>query len=101
MNVTCSSGCSIVADLHCRFPDIVEQLVANHMQKDDTMSALITAEWMMRKQHFPGWGRPFEYNARLYKHIGRAEEARDSVGASAWLLWSSLQASVSPQHPVC
>ena len=43
------------------------------------MSALITAEWYMRKNHFPGWARPFEFNALLYGSIGRHEEARDGV----------------------
>lgn len=27
------------------YPDVAEQLVANHLQKDDLMSALITGEW--------------------------------------------------------
>ena len=51
------------------------------------MSALITAEWYMRKNHFPGWARPFEFNALLYDSIGRHEEARDGVrsAASSWL----------------
>ena len=43
------------------------------------MSALITGEWYMRNNHFPRWGRPFEFNAHLYKSIGRLEESRDSV----------------------
>ena len=47
------------------------------------MSALITAEWYMRKNHFPGWARPFEFNAQLYDSIGRHEEARDGVRAAA------------------
>ena len=43
------------------------------------MSALITGEWYMRNNHFPRWGRPFEFNAHLYKSVGRMEESRDSV----------------------
>lgn len=27
------------------YPDVAEQLVTNHLQKDDLMSALITGEW--------------------------------------------------------
>ncbi len=34
-----------------------------------------------RKNHFPGWARPFEFNANLYSSIGRNEEARDGVNA--------------------
>ena len=33
----------------------------------------------MRADHFGSWGRPFEYNAQLYRSLNRAEEARDSV----------------------
>ena len=52
------------------------------------MSALITAEWYMRKNHFPGWARPFEFNALLYDSIGRHEEARD--GVSLLPLWQAV-----------
>lgn len=61
------------------YPDIVEQLVANHLNKGDSMSALITSEWYMRPKHFAGWGRPYEFTAGLYKQLGRLEESRDSV----------------------
>lgn len=61
------------------YPDIVEQLVANHLDKGDNMSALITSEWYMRPKHFSGWGRPYEFTAGLYKQLGRLEESRDSV----------------------
>ena len=50
------------------------------------MSALITAEWYMRKNHFPGWARPFEFNAHLYDSIGRHEEARDGVSSAICLV---------------
>lgn len=40
----------------------------------------------MRAGHFGGWGRPFEYNAQLYRSVNRPEEARDSV---SHLLWPS------------
>ena len=33
----------------------------------------------MRKSHFPGWGRPFEFNAQLFRRMQRNEEARDVV----------------------
>ena len=61
------------------YPDIVEQLVANHLEKGDSMSALITSEWYMRPKHFSGWGRPYEFTAGLYRQLGRLEESRDSV----------------------
>lgn len=68
------------------YADVVEQLVANHLDKDDKMSALITAEWYMRPEHFPGWGRPYEFAAGLYQHLGRLEESRDSVSPVGYVL---------------
>ena len=38
-------------------------------------------EWYMRNSHFPGWGRPFEFNSQLLARVGRQEEARDVVSA--------------------
>ena len=67
------------------YPDIVEQLVANHLDKGDSMSALITSEWYMRPKHFSGWGRPYEFTAGLYRQLGRLEESRDSVSHSMLL----------------
>ena len=64
------------------YPDVVEQLVAKHLEKGDSMSALITSEWYMRPKHFPGWARPYEFSAGLYKQLGRQEESRDSVSAT-------------------
>ncbi|DBA77568.1 TPA: hypothetical protein ACH3X1_009374 [Trebouxia sp. C0004] len=72
------------------YPDIVEQLVANHLQKGDSMSALITSEWYMRPKHFSGWARPYEFSARLYKQLGRLEESRDSARVALRLPWWSL-----------
>ena len=79
-----SAGASLSLDAYLTrqagmFPDVAERLVGNHLSKDDTMSALITAEWYMRKKNFVGWGRPYEFNALLYQRLGRREEARDSV----------------------
>lgn len=43
-------------------------------------------EWYMRNSHFPGWGRPYEFNSQLMARVGRAEEARDVVRTgSCWL----------------
>jgi hypothetical protein len=34
----------------------------------------------MRANHFPGWGRPYEFAATIYQSIGkRDEEARDTA----------------------
>ncbi len=60
------------------FPDIAEALALGHWGRGDTMSALITAEWYMRRM--PDWGRPFEFASQLMQQAGRPEEARDTVG---------------------
>lgn len=72
------------------YPDIVEQLVANHLEKGDSMSALITSEWYMRPKHFSGWGRPYEFSAGLYRQLSRLEESRDSARVALRLPWWSL-----------
>ena len=63
------------------YPDVCEGLALKHWDRGDTMSALITAEWYMRK--LPGWGRPFEFGYQLMQKAGRPEEARDTVGANS------------------
>ena len=72
------------------YPDIVEQLVANHLDKGDNMSALITSEWYMRPKHFSGWGRPYEFTAGLYKQLGRLKESRDSVSHLLYVLSTAV-----------
>ena len=59
------------------FPDVAEALALGHWGRGDTMSALITAEWYMRR--LPDWGRPFEFASQLLQQAGRPEEARDTV----------------------
>lgn len=72
------------------FPDVAERLALAHLGKEDTMSALITGEWYMRNSHFPGWGRPFEFNSQLMARVGRQEEARDIARLSLRMPWWSF-----------
>ncbi|PRW39240.1 hypothetical protein C2E21_6976 [Chlorella sorokiniana] len=72
------------------FPDVAERLALAHLAKGDQMSALITGEWYMRNSHFPGWGRPYEFNSQLMARVGRAEEARDVARLSLRLPWWSF-----------
>lgn len=72
------------------FPDVAERLVQAHMGKGDQMSALITGEWYMRNSHFPGWGRPFEFNSQLMAGVGRKEEARDMARIAMRMPWWSF-----------
>lgn len=48
---------------------------------------LAAGEWYMRNSHFPGWGRPYEFNSQLMARVGRGEEARDVVRAGWDTRW--------------
>ncbi|KAL6570359.1 hypothetical protein OROMI_014873 [Orobanche minor] len=45
------------------FPDVLERRAMLHLAKGDQVSAMITAEFYTKKGHFPGFGRPFVFNA--------------------------------------
>lgn len=45
----------------------------------------------MKRAHFPGWARPFEFNAQLYSKLGREEEARDSARVALYTPWWTLK----------
>lgn len=54
------------------FPDVCEALSLGHLSRQDTTSALVAAEWYMRNAHFPGWGRPYEFAAEVFKKVRQA-----------------------------
>ncbi|CAN6459712.1 unnamed protein product [Victoria cruziana] len=47
------------------FPDILERKAADHLEKGDQVSALVTGEFYTRKEHFPGFARPFVFYAEI------------------------------------
>ncbi|KAF6143375.1 hypothetical protein GIB67_001319 [Kingdonia uniflora] len=51
------------------FPDILERKVRQHFEKGDQVSALVTGEFYTKKEHFPGFGRPFVFNAEEVAEI--------------------------------
>ncbi|KAL8204303.1 hypothetical protein R6Q57_009926 [Mikania cordata] len=60
------------------FPNILERKVANHFKKGDHVSAMVTGEFYTKKEHFPGFGRPFVFNAEVllkYENHDVAETA--------------------------
>lgn len=71
-------------------PALCERLLASHLAKGDEMSALITGEWYMRRNHFPGWARPYEHVAGVYSELKRSEEARDCSRVALSLPWWTL-----------
>jgi len=71
-------------------PALCERLLASHLRKSDEMSALITGEWYMRRNHFPGWARPYEHVSKIYASLNRKEEARDCSRVALSLPWWTL-----------
>ncbi|KDO79160.1 hypothetical protein CISIN_1g018628mg [Citrus sinensis] len=47
------------------FPDVLERKVMQHFAKGDHVSALVTGEFYTKKEHFPGFARPFVFNAEI------------------------------------
>ncbi|KAK6946089.1 hypothetical protein RJ641_013633 [Dillenia turbinata] len=47
------------------FPDVLERKVKQHLENRDHVSALITGEFYTKKDHFPGFARPFVFNAEV------------------------------------
>lgn len=71
------------------FPDVIERKVARHLEKGDHVSALVTGEFYTRN-HFPGFGRPFVFNAEVLLKVGRKLEAKDAARGSLKSPWWTL-----------
>ncbi|KAA8547116.1 hypothetical protein F0562_003554 [Nyssa sinensis] len=72
------------------FPDIIERKVMHHFEKGDQVSALITGEFYTKKEHFPGFGRPFVFNAEVLLKVGRKLEAKDAARGALKSPWWTL-----------
>ncbi|KAD6795859.1 hypothetical protein R6Q59_020227 [Mikania micrantha] len=72
------------------FPDILESKVANHFKKGDHVSAMVTGEFYTKKEHFPGFGRPFVFNAEVLLKVGRNPEAKDAARGALKSPWWTL-----------
>lgn len=70
------------------FPDVCESLIQTHLDKGDTMSAMITADWYAGR--FPHWGSPHVFSSKLYRQLGRLEEARDEARKALLKPWWTL-----------
>ncbi|XP_074582106.1 protein IN CHLOROPLAST ATPASE BIOGENESIS, chloroplastic-like [Curcuma longa] len=71
------------------FPDVIERKISRHLEKGDQVSAMITGEFYT-KQHFPGFGRPFAFNAQILLKVGRNLEAKDAARGSLKSPWWTL-----------
>ncbi|XP_019182423.1 PREDICTED: uncharacterized protein LOC109177510 [Ipomoea nil] len=72
------------------FPDVIEQKIKQHFDKGDDISALVTGEFYTRKEHFPGFGRPFVFNAEVLLRVGRNVEAKDAARGALKSPWWTL-----------
>ncbi|KAJ6733142.1 CYCLIN DELTA-3 [Salix koriyanagi] len=72
------------------FPDVIERKVMLHLQKGDHISALVTGEFYAKKKHFPGFARPFAFNAEVMLKIGRKLEAKDAARGALKSPWWTL-----------
>eukprot|EP00258_Populus_trichocarpa_P006689 XP_002310717.3 uncharacterized protein LOC7483102 [Populus trichocarpa] len=72
------------------FPDVLERKVMLHLQKGDHVSALVTGEFYTKKKHFPGFARPFAFNAEVMLKIGRKLEAKDAARGALKSPWWTL-----------
>ncbi|KAH6838060.1 cyclin delta-3 [Perilla frutescens var. hirtella] len=72
------------------FPDILERKVKQHFDKGDHVSALVTGEFYTKKEHFPGFGRPFVFSAEVLLKVGRTLEAKDAARVALKSPWWTL-----------
>ncbi|GAU16066.1 hypothetical protein TSUD_339370 [Trifolium subterraneum] len=72
------------------FPDILERKVRRHFDEGDQVSALVTGEFYTKKEHFPGFARPFVFNAEIMLRVGRKVEAKDAARGALKSPWWTL-----------
>ncbi|WCJ31236.1 Protein IN CHLOROPLAST ATPASE BIOGENESIS chloroplastic [Euphorbia peplus] len=72
------------------FPDVLERRAMQHFEKGDHVSALITAEFYAKKGHFPGFGRPFVFNAEVLLKVGPKLQAKDAARGALKSPWWTL-----------
>uniref|UniRef100_A0A7N0V872 Uncharacterized protein n=2 Tax=Kalanchoe fedtschenkoi TaxID=63787 RepID=A0A7N0V872_KALFE len=72
------------------FPDVLERKVMHYYEKGDHISALVTADFYTKKEHFPGIGRPFVFNAEVLLKFGRGLEAKDAARGALKSPWWTL-----------
>ncbi|XP_024030120.1 uncharacterized protein LOC21389228 isoform X2 [Morus notabilis] len=72
------------------FPDVLERKVMRHFEEGDQVSALVTGEFYTKKEHFPGFARPFVFNAEVLLKVGRTTEAKDAARGALKSPWWTL-----------
>ncbi|ESQ46276.1 hypothetical protein EUTSA_v10000243mg [Eutrema salsugineum] len=83
------------------FPDSLERKVIRHIENGDHVSALVAAEFYTKRGNFPGFARPFAFNAKvllkfkslrplLVCRLGRSLEAKDAARGALKSSWWTL-----------
>ncbi|KAJ1414482.1 hypothetical protein SESBI_18728 [Sesbania bispinosa] len=72
------------------FPDVLERKVTRHFEEGDHVSALVTGEFYTKKEHFPGFARPYVFNAEVLLRVGRKAEAKDAARGALKSPWWTL-----------
>lgn len=72
------------------FPDVLERKIMRHFEEGDDVSALVTGEFYTKKDLFPGFGRPFVFNAEVLLKVGRNSEAKDAARVALKSPWWTL-----------
>ncbi|KAL6277634.1 hypothetical protein ACE6H2_021235 [Prunus campanulata] len=75
------------------FPDVLERKVKWHFEEGDHVSALVTGEFYTKKEHFPGFARPYVFNAEVLLKVGRTVEAKDAARGALKSPWWTLGCS--------
>uniref|UniRef100_A0A1J3I6I0 Cyclin delta-3 n=1 Tax=Noccaea caerulescens TaxID=107243 RepID=A0A1J3I6I0_NOCCA len=72
------------------FPDSLERKVIRHIENGDHVSALVAAEFYTKRGNFPGFARPFAFNAKVLLKLGRSLEAKDAARGALKSSWWTL-----------
>ncbi|XP_022149549.1 uncharacterized protein LOC111017955 isoform X2 [Momordica charantia] len=72
------------------FPDVIERKILRHFEEGDLVSALVTGEFYTKKEHFPGFARPYVFNAEVLLKVGRETEAKDAARGALKSPWWTL-----------
>ncbi|GAB2291680.1 hypothetical protein Dimus_025933 [Dionaea muscipula] len=72
------------------FPDVLERKVMRHFDNGDHVSAMVTGEFYINKDLFPGFARPYVFNAKILLKVGRFSEAKDAARVALKSPWWTL-----------
>lgn len=72
------------------FPDVIERKVMRHFNDGDQVSALVTGEFYTKKDLFPGFARPYVFNAKILLRVGRVSEAKNAARVALKSPWWTL-----------